>query len=123
MALFRELRSRSRAVLPAVAGLLTLSYFAYHAVNGERGLLAYWRLQEALAAAEAERDEIVNQRITLEHEVALLRPASRSRASTLSLDMLDERARAVLNHVGDNEVVIFDVPEPAAVAGGAQQNR
>ncbi|MEZ5669224.1 MAG: septum formation initiator family protein [Alphaproteobacteria bacterium] len=119
MALFRELRSRSRAVLPAVAGLLTLSYFAYHAVNGERGLLAYWRLQESLAEATAELAAVADERAVLEHEVSLLRPGSGGRSSTLSLDMLRERARAVLNHIGPHEVVIFDRPAPAGPAGPA----
>ncbi|MGF1627213.1 MAG: septum formation initiator family protein [Alphaproteobacteria bacterium] len=102
MALFRELRARARVVLPAVAGLLTLGYFAYHAVNGERGLLAYWRLQETLAESHAERALTGLERGTLEHQVSLLR------ARNLSLDMLEERARVLLNHMHDGEVVIFD---------------
>jgi len=104
MALFRELRARSRVVLPAVAGLLTLGYFAYHAVNGERGLLAYWRLQETLATSEAERVLTRIERTTLEHQVSLLR------SRNLSLDMLEERARILLDHIHDGEVVIFDAP-------------
>jgi cell division protein FtsB len=107
MALFREFRSRSRVVLPAVAGLLSLGYFAYHAVNGERGLLAYWQLRETLVEANAERDETTLQRTTLEHQVSLLR------ARNLSLDMLEERARVLLNHIHEGEVQIFDDPEPA----------
>lgn len=112
MALFRELRTRFRLVLPAVAGLLSLGYFAYHAVNGERGLLAYWRLQETIASAEVERDATGQERWTLEHQVALLR------ARNLSLDMLEERARILLNHVHDGEVVIFDTPAAPETAQG-----
>jgi cell division protein FtsB len=102
MALFREFRSRIRVVLPAVAGLLALCYFAWHAVNGQRGLLAYWRLQETLAEAEAERAETARERATLDHQVSLLR------ARNLSLDMLEERARVLLGHIHEGEVVIFD---------------
>lgn len=108
MALFSEFRNRSRVVLPAVAGLLALSYFAYHSVNGARGLLSYWRLQESLAAAEIEREQTRTERATLEHQVSLLR------AQNLSLDMLEERARVLLDHVHDGEVVIFDSTIPAS---------
>lgn len=112
MALFRELRNRFRLVLPAVAGLLSLGYFAYHAVNGERGLLAYWRLQETIGSAEVERAAANHERRTLEHQVSLLR------ARNLSLDMLEERARVLLNHVHDGEVIIYDAP---AVVGSEDQ--
>ena len=110
MALFRELRNRFRLVLPAVAGLLSLGYFAYHAVNGERGLLAYWRLQETIGSAVIERGATNYERRTLEHQVSLLR------ARNLSLDMLEERARVLLNHVHDGEVIIFDAPAAAGAA-------
>ena len=110
MSLISRHKSRARAVLPAVAGLLTLGYFAYHAVNGDRGLLAYWRLEEAIVAAEAERAETEAERQRMEHQLSLLPREIGEDRGSLSLDMLDERARALLGHVRPGEVIIFDSP-------------
>jgi len=84
-------------VVAAVAG------FAYTGLQGERGLgaLAEARAEEArlegeLARLKAERREIQNL-------VTRLRPTS------LDLDLLDERARAVLGHARPDEVIIRPV--------------
>jgi cell division protein FtsB len=75
-------------------------YFGWHAMHGERGLIArdirMKQIEEAraqLARAEAERDAI-------ERRVAGLR------GEQLDPDMLEERARALLNLVGRDEMVV-----------------
>ncbi|WP_426957313.1 FtsB family cell division protein [Muricoccus radiodurans] len=79
-------------------------YFAYHAVHGTRGLKAReTRLAEiatartVLAEAEAERD-------AMERKVAGLR------SDRLDRDMLEERARALLNVVARDEIVVPYAP-------------
>jgi cell division protein FtsB len=101
MGMLREIRRRAGAVWPPVLGLCTLGYFAYHAVHGERGLLAYWRLQSEIAQAEQELAASDVERRQLEQRVSLLR------ADNLDPDMLEERARIVLNYVRDDELVIL----------------
>ena len=101
MAIGHILRRRARHVLVPVLGALLVAYFGYHAIEGDRGLLAYLALTQELKKAEISRDLIGADRQVLERRVALLRPEG------VDPDMLDERARAVLNDIGPNESVIF----------------
>ena len=103
MALVRELRRRSRQVVPQVLLACTLGYFAYHTIQGERGVLAWLRLEKDLSVAEARATVLERERTNLQHRVALLRPDS------LDPDLLEERARALLNYGAAGEVlVLFD---------------
>ncbi len=85
-----------------------LAYFGYHAIQGERGVLTWLQLNhqiertaQALEASRAEESR-------LERRVALLR------RDNLDPDMLDERARAVLNFAAPGEFVIFN-ERPGAI--------
>lgn len=89
-----------RAVLP-FTGALALAYFAYHTVNGDRGLVAWWQLRHEMARAETELARLEAQRQALEHRVALLG------GDGLDLDMLDERARLMLGYGRPDEIVIL----------------
>ncbi len=101
MSLGLQLRRRARfAIVPLLcAGVLT--YFGYHAVQGERGLSAWLQLDQEIMRAEAQL--MVNQAelSRLERRVALLR------GDGLSRDMLEERARDVLGLVHQDEIVIL----------------
>ena len=101
MAVLHEMRRRSRQVIVPVLGACVIGYFAYHTVQGDRGLLAYMRLSAEVDRAEATLADARMDRIRLERKVRLLHPDS------LDLDMLEERARDVLNRVRDDEIVIF----------------
>jgi cell division protein FtsB len=102
MGLLAELKRRAGdAVAPAI-GFCLVGYFAYHSVEGERGLVAWIRLNEQIQTARAELAGLQAERKALERRVALLRPAS------LDRDLLDEQARAVLNYARPDEIVILD---------------
>lgn len=101
MAMVREIRRRARQIAPQVLFACTVGYFAYHAVQGERGILAYMHLQQELEQAKAVQGELDAQRAELEHRVELLRP------DHLDPDMLEERAREVLNFAREDEVVVL----------------
>jgi cell division protein FtsB len=101
MSLFDELRKRARLIAGPVLGVSLVGYFAYHLVQGDRGLLAWLRLSQQLAEAQVTLSTVRAERQALEHRVALLRPEQIDR------DMLDERARATLNLAGPNEIVVF----------------
>ncbi|MBI1778847.1 MAG: septum formation initiator family protein [Proteobacteria bacterium] len=107
MSIARELRRRARHVVGPVLGILVASYFAYHAVEGDRGLLAWRRMGVEIAEAEARLGVVAKERQTLEHRVSLLRP------DNLDPDMLEERARAILNFSRPDEVVILSPRAPA----------
>lgn len=101
MAMLREIRRRARHIAPQVIAACLVGYFVFHAVQGERGLLAYLRLQQELAQTKAVQAELAAQRAEMRHKVSLLRPDS------LDPDMLEERARRVLNFARPDEVVIL----------------
>jgi cell division protein FtsB len=101
MTVFRELRRRARQVAPQVLLASTLVYFGYHAVEGDRGVLARIRLEQDLAEARQVRATLGAERARLEHRVALLRPDG------LDPDLLEERAREVLNLGYPDDLVIL----------------
>lgn len=100
MAVIRELRRQARQILVSLLGMGVIGYFAYHAVEGDRGLRSYFALKKQIEAARETREVVVEERRAIEKRVAALRPAS------LDLDMLDERAREVLNLVHEDDFVI-----------------
>jgi cell division protein FtsB len=107
MPIFRDSRTHIRSVLAPIVGVAVLGYFAYHVVEGNRGVLAWLSLSQEIKQAEALRDETAQARAVLEQRVRLLRPEN------LDQDMLDERARAMLNLGREGELVIIDAA-PAA---------
>jgi cell division protein FtsB len=68
---------RPRQILAPLIFATLFGYFGYHLVNGDRGLLAMVHLQR----------QVRNQ--------------------SLDPDMLDERARALLNYARRDDVIIF----------------
>lgn len=118
MAVVREIRRRARQIAPQVIAACVVGYFAYHLVHGERGLLAYLRLEQELAAAEQTREALAAERGRLEARVSLLRPEH------LDRDMLGERARRLLGYARPDEMVVLLPGETdAAAAGGADEGR
>ena len=79
-----------------------MSYLVYHVFQGERGLISYLRLQQKLTLNEKELKDAQEQRELLERRVYLLRPDS------LDIDMLEERARTVLNFAHSDDIVLHD---------------
>ena len=102
MAMLREIKGRSRHVAGPVLAASLLLYFAYHAVQGERGLLTLWQLERQVAAADQQLTRLAEEQARLDNRVRLLRPES------LDPDMLDERARTILGVVAQDDVVILD---------------
>jgi cell division protein FtsB len=104
MAIWAELKRRAGEVVGPVLGFAIVGYFVYHSIEGDRGLVAYMLLRERIVEAQAQLDEATAERQALERRVALLRP------DNLDPDLLDERARLILNLARPDEVVIFDPP-------------
>ena len=100
----REIRKRARYLIVPLIGSLTLVYLIYSGVQGDRGLLAWIQRGQDVAVAEQKLADERMQRDAFAHRVALLRPES------LDLDLLDERARAVLYLVRPGEVVLLETP-------------
>ena len=84
--------------------ICAIAYFAFHALQGDRGLLALWQLNQRIEVARTQLAETTRERTVLAHRVKLLARTS------LDPDMLDERARIMLNYGHPNETVIFRRP-------------
>lgn len=102
MAKHVTMSSRMRAVFAPLAAVALIAYFSYHIVNGDRGLLAYRDLRVAIAQAEAIKAETGQERAVLERRVSLLRPES------LDLDLVEERARIILDLAQPGDIVLFN---------------
>lgn len=101
MGLITELRARLRHAIGPLIGALLVVYFAYHLVHGERGLMAWVQVRHGIEASRVVLAEVKAERAVLEHRVHLLRSGS------LDPDLLDERARRVLNLGRADETIIF----------------
>ena len=101
MILLRALARRSRFLLGPVLGITLTGYFAYHLVEGDRGLKAWLRLNREIGTATANLDAVRAQRAALDLKVSEVRP------DHVDPDLLDERIRATLNLVLPDDIVIM----------------
>ena len=92
--------ARLRPYLPTAALAFLIVYFGFHAFTGERGLLSSTQRDATLAAKSRELAELRTQRQDLEARAKLLRDSS------LSADLLEERARSLLGFTHPNDYVI-----------------
>jgi cell division protein FtsB len=88
--------------------IVALAYFAWHAVHGQRGLLAWVDLSRELEQRRAELAELRAERVAIERRVDGLRP------DAIDPDLLEEELRK-LGYVGERELIIL-TPERLAPA-------
>jgi cell division protein FtsB len=100
MSIIREMRKRSAALIVPVLGACLVLYVSYYTIDGHRGLKAMTRVQADVSVAETRLDVLQTQRAVLESQVGKLRPES------IDPDLLDERARAVLNFSKPTDLVL-----------------
>lgn len=108
MGLFHEFARRAQSIVGPVIGVVVAAYFAYHVVQGDRGLFAHRSLQAEVETARTELARLNGDRAVLENRVKLLGPTS------LDPDMADERARYMLNLARQDEIVIMLPAESGA---------
>ena len=102
MVVMQEIRRRLRHIVGPFLGLSALVYFGYHTVHGDRGLLAWWHLRHDIRQAEENLAQVAETRRGMERRAQLLR------TDNLDPDMLEERARVMLNMARPDEIVVFD---------------
>jgi cell division protein FtsB len=94
------LLARFRPYLSTAALAFLIFYFGFHAFTGDRGLLMSGQRDEALAEKSAELARLQKARVDLETRAKLLRDTS------LSADLLEERARSLLGYGDPRDYVI-----------------
>ena len=91
---------RLRPFIPSALIAVLIAYFGFHALTGERGLLTSEQREQTLATRTAELKQIRAERMDLEARARLLRDSS------LSADLLEERARSLLGFADPDDYVI-----------------
>ncbi len=97
----KDIRTRLRAAAVPVVIALLGSYFTYHVVQGEHGLISYIKLHAQVAEAQILADVLDEERSALERHVALLR------SDNLDPDMLEVAVRKQLHFTHPDEIVIL----------------
>ncbi len=98
------IRPRIRAFLTAlglyVVAALFIGYFGVNAYTGKNGINARQELNQQIADLASEVERVKAERERWDRRVALLKP------DRIDPDMLDERARQLLNYLDPHEVTI-----------------
>ncbi len=74
MIVLREMRRRAKVLIGPFLGMALTGYFAYHLVEGDRGLRAWVRLTAELHLAKENLSAVETERAELAHRVAHMRP-------------------------------------------------
>ena len=97
-------RKRLRSILTAlglyIMAALLIGYFGVNAYNGNRGLRAKQDIDQQIASLTAELNGLQAERQAWERRIELLKPLSIDR------DMLDERARELLDYAAPDELIL-----------------
>jgi cell division protein FtsB len=105
-------RKRLRSILTAlglyVMAALLIGYFGVNAFSGNHGLKAKEDIDQQIAALSADLDRLKLERTQWERRIALLK------SDKLDPDMLDERARALLDDVDANDLTLMLAWRPAS---------
>ena len=105
MVVLREIRRRGKVLIGPLLGMALTGYFAYHLVEGDRGLRAWLRITQELRIAKANLAGISAERAALEHRVTHMR------SDHVDPDLLDAQVRRNLDVAVPNEIVIVQPPE------------
>jgi cell division protein FtsB len=109
-------RTRLRSILTAlglyVMAALLIGYFGINAFSGDHGLKAKQDIDQQIASLSVELTHLQVERGQWERRLALLK------SNRIDPDMLDERARALLDYTHPNELT-FMVAEPGHASPAA----
>ena len=100
------MRRRAKVLVAPVLGLALTGYFAYHLVEGDRGLRAWTRLTQELRSAKTGLADVAAERGRLERRAANMRP------DHLDRDLLDTQVRRMLDVAAPDEIVIIQPQKP-----------
>ena len=108
--LARTLRAHARGRWLGVLVTAVLAYFGYHALHGQRGLLAWIDKSRGLEAARQDLARIAEERAGLDRQVRAFQQ------DQIDRDLLEEELRK-LGYVRPNEVIVLRPDAPEAPAG------
>ena len=110
-------RTRLKSILSGLAlytmAALMVGYFGVNAYTGKYGLNARQELDQEIIALTSELARLKRERMQGEQRVSLLR------SDRVDPDMLDERARAILNLAHPDDLVMLKRRVPAETPGAS----
>jgi cell division protein FtsB len=106
MVLLHEIRRRARFLVGPLLGAALTTYFVYHTIEGDRGLLAGREITLQLREAKDQLATVQAERDALDHKVGGLNP------NHVDPDLLDQQIRSTLDLVAPGEVVIMQPKQP-----------
>jgi cell division protein FtsB len=110
-------RKRLRSILTAlglyVLTALLIGYFGVNAFSGNHGLNAKQDIDQQIGSLSTELGRLQIERKQWQRRVALLKSRG------LDPDMLDERARSLLDYAHPNDLTLMLGPPRAMPAGGS----
>lgn len=92
--------ARLKPLVPTAILAALIAYFAFHALTGDRGMLSGEERDAVLAKRQSELAHVRAERMDLEARARLLRNTS------LSADLLEERARSLLGFADPRDYAI-----------------
>lgn len=105
-------RKRLRTILNALAlyvlAALLIGYFGVNAYDGNHGLKAKQDIDRQMAALTTELAQLQAEELMWQHRIDLLK------SNAIDEDMLDERARALLDDADPNDLIMMIKPQRAA---------
>jgi len=107
-------RKRLRTILTALGlyalAALLIGYFGVNAFSGNRGLKAQQDIDRQMTVLSADLDRLKLERGQWQRRIALLK------STDLDPDMLDERARALLDYAEPNDLTLMLERHPIPAA-------
>jgi cell division protein FtsB len=100
MAISRTVKRRLRDALLPLGFIALCGYFAWHAKHGAFGLMAREQRLTQIAEARVTLERVQRERAMMERRVEGMR------SENLDRDQLDQRARAMHNLVGREDLII-----------------
>ena len=105
MTMSPEFKKRLRQAIGPSVGACLFGYFVYHAIEGDRGIMAWLRISQQLAESKGTLASLQSERQEVQNRVTLL-------SINIDPDLLDERARLMLNVAEpDDRLVIIKTPK------------
>jgi cell division protein FtsB len=108
----KRLRSILNALCLYIMAALLIGYFGVNAYSGNRGLKAKEDIDRQMARLSTELGVLRRERAQWQHRIDLLEP------DNLDPDLLDERARALLDYVDPRDLIMLIKKAPSADAPG-----
>lgn len=96
-----KINFKIRNLLVTLSCTTVIFYLCYHMITGERGVLAFFRLNKEITKLHNELDTVRAERLNLEHKANLLKSES------LDLDLLEEQAKSVLGYAKPQENILI----------------